>query len=124
MDFDKRIDANFLIVLPSPGPAYNPNQRSLPCLQESLQLRGIPSQYTSTFHQQAAHSSTSSGKQKEVDEGVPGDQASPNGHAEQPTEEAGAHPYADFSREELSGLLLERDGALAQCNSQVLISHD
>ena len=41
------------------------------------------------------------------------------GQAAQPTEEAEAHPYADFSREELSGLLLERDSAIANCQSQV-----
>ena len=41
------------------------------------------------------------------------------GQAAQPTEEGEAHPYAGFSREELSGMLLERDSAIASCQSQV-----
>lgn len=49
-------------------------------------------------------------------------EAAPDGgasQAQQPTEDSEAHPYSDFSREELSGMLLERDGALANCNVQV-----
>lgn len=49
----------------------------------------------------------------------PAQEEAAQGQAAQPTEEEQAHPYADFSREELSGMLLERDSALATCQSQV-----
>ena len=86
--------------------------------QEMSEIRGITAQMQQNIYQQCFHTSTNS-QQSESDSRRPDEKDPAGGQAEQPTEEAEAHPYADFSREELSGLLLERDSALAQCSSQV-----
>lgn len=62
---------------------------------------------------------SSKGDDGKQEAGRPAQEEGGEGQAAQATEEGEAHPYADFSREELSGMLLERDGALATCQSQV-----
>ena len=72
---------------------------------------------SSCLSQSALYSSKADEGKQET--GRPAQEEAGEGQASQATEEAEAHPYADFSREELSGMLLDRDGALATCQSQV-----